>query len=113
MTTFLTLCHILSIVLLIVGVVCCAIGVIGIFKMPDLLSKQHASGLIDTLGGLSICLSLALYNPSTLTALKVVVLGILGIVLSAPTSNALIQSALTHNIIQRSKKESQEGLNSD
>lgn len=93
--------NILSWILMIIGVLFCAIGVLGIFRMPDLFSKQHATGLIDTLGFLSISCSLALRSGLSIASLKIILLGILASFLSAPICNALVKAAVINKIIPK------------
>jgi multicomponent Na+:H+ antiporter subunit G len=50
------------ILFLIIGLVFCLGGSIGIIRMPDFYSRLHPAGKLDTLGIFSMVLGLALYN---------------------------------------------------
>lgn len=100
--------NIISWVLMIAGVLLCAIGVLGVFRMPDLFSKQHSSGLIDTLGMLFITCSLACRSGASFLSLKVILLGALSAFLSAPICNALIKSAVINKILHKSTNKDQD-----
>lgn len=91
--------HVFSWILMLIGLFFCSMGVIGLFKLPDLLSKQHAVGLIDTLGVLCISFALALQSGFTLISLKAILLGVLAVFLSAPTCNLLVKAAIICKII--------------
>ena len=102
MTIFENIIKILSWILMVIGLLFCAIGVLGMFRMPDLFSKQHAAGLIDTLGFLSISFSLALQGGLSVISLKIILLGFLASFLSAPICNAFIKSAVINKLLPKS-----------
>lgn len=100
--------NIISWFLMVVGILLCAIGVLGVFRMPDLFSKQHSSGLVDTLGMLFITCSLAFRSGASFISLKIILLGALSAFLSAPIANALIKSAVINKILHKSTNKDQD-----
>ncbi|MGV3278564.1 cation:proton antiporter [Rickettsiales bacterium LUAb2] len=95
---------VLSWIFMLLGLFFCSMGVLGLFRFPDLFAKQHAIGVIDTCGILFIIISLALKSGFTIISVKVLFLGILAIFLSAPTCNALIKAAIITKITPNIKK---------
>jgi len=67
---------------------------LGIIKMKDVYTKQHASALIDSGGIFFICLGLSLASGFNLVSLKPLLLGIIVVLMSAPMCYAFMQIAL-------------------
>jgi len=89
-----------------IGLIFLCIGMIGIIKMKDVYTKQHASALIDSGGVFFICLGLSLASGFTLVSLKPLFLGILVLLMSAPMCYAFMQIALHFDkkILQQESK---------
>ncbi|MBI1385735.1 MAG: hypothetical protein GC150_12570 [Rhizobiales bacterium] len=69
-------------------------GAIGIIRMPDMFTRMHAAGMIDTLGAALIIAGLVLESGFTLISLKLLVLLLLFFFTSPVASHALARAAL-------------------
>jgi multicomponent Na+:H+ antiporter subunit G len=85
------LLSILGLVALWAGVIFCALGVVGLLRLPDVYCRLHASGKISTLGLCGLLVGAALLMPST--ALKALALGIFVIIASPVSSHAIAMAA--------------------
>ena len=89
------LLDILSWALLLFGGFVGIVAGIGILRMPDVFTRMHAAGMLDTLGAGCILLGLALQSGFTLITVKLaLVLGFL-ILTTATAAHALAKSART------------------
>lgn len=79
-----------------VGVVFCAIGVLGMMRMPDLYCRLHASGKVGTVGLCSILIGAALIIPSS--ALKLLALGVFALLTLPVSTHAIAAAAHRHGI---------------
>ena len=70
------LVNIASIVSLIVGIIFIFIGSIGILRLPDVFSRIHAAGMIDTAGSAFVILGMILQSGFSLITAKLVFIGI-------------------------------------
>lgn len=68
-------------ILMVIGLIFAAAGVIGIIKMPDTFSRMQASTCISTLGAIGVLLGALLYSifvmGSAGTAVKIVVIALM------------------------------------
>lgn len=84
----------LSWVFLLSGGLVGIVGAIGIHRFPDFYSRQHATGITDTLCAMLILLGLALQAGLTLATFKLAFI-FLFLLFSSPTaSHALANSAM-------------------
>ena len=81
----------LGVAALLFGLFFCAIGVLGVIRMPDSLTRLHASGKVATLGLFGILLGAALLMPSTW--LRLLVLGLF-VLLTSPVATHAIAAAV-------------------
>lgn len=72
------------------GVFFCAVGVLGVIRMPDTLTRLHASGKVAILGLFGLLLGAALLVPST--ALRLLVLGLFVLLTSPVATHAIAAS---------------------
>jgi multicomponent Na+:H+ antiporter subunit G len=85
-------------VLLGLGAFFSIVGAVGILRMPDLFTRMHAAGLIDSLGAPLIILGLLLHVGLELASVKLLILGLL-IFFSSPTAtHALAKAALERGL---------------
>ncbi|MBX3063070.1 MAG: monovalent cation/H(+) antiporter subunit G [Anaerolineae bacterium] len=82
--------QIIGLVALWIGVIFCALGVLGLLRFPDAYSRLHASGKVSTLGLCGLLVGSAFLLPSS--ALKVIALGIF-MVISSPVASHVIALA--------------------
>lgn len=80
--------------LLVVGGLACAIGGLGMLRMPDFYTRIHAASVSDAVGAGLILAGLLLQADSVLVALKLVVVGLLIFFTSPAATHALARAAL-------------------
>ena len=80
----------LGIAALLFGLFFCAVGVIGVIRMPDSLTRLHASGKVATLGLFGILLGAAILMPSTW--LRLLALGLFVLLTSPVATHAIAAS---------------------
>jgi multicomponent Na+:H+ antiporter subunit G len=80
--------------LLVAGGLACAIGGLGMLRMPDFYTRIHAASLSDAVGAGLILAGLLLQAGSALVALKLVVVGLLIFFTSPAATHALARAAL-------------------
>ena len=77
-----------------IGIVFCLIGAFGILKLPDVYTRMHSAGIIDTLGIGFIFIGLLFQAGFTLISAKLILI-LIFVFFSSPTStHALARSAL-------------------
>lgn len=87
-------------VLLIIGVLLFAVGVIGVLRFPDFYTRLHAAGKCDTLGSILLILALAIFNlqeftfANLLVSLKILSILVFVFVASPTATHALTEAAL-------------------
>ena len=84
------LLEILGVAALLFGLFFCAVGVIGVIRMPDSLTRLHASGKVATLGLFGLLLGAALLMPSTW--LRILALGLFVLLTSPVATHAIAAS---------------------
>jgi multicomponent Na+:H+ antiporter subunit G len=87
---------VLGMIVVLVGVAFCAIGVLGMVRMPDLYTRLHASGKVGTVGLCSILIGAALIIPSS--ALKLLALGLFALLTLPVSTHAIAAAAHRHGI---------------
>ena len=75
---------------LLFGLFFCAVGVLGVIRMPDSLTRLHASGKVATLGLFGILLGAALLMPSAW--LRLLTLGLFVLLTSPVATHAIAAS---------------------
>ena len=83
-----------TIIFLLIGCLFLALVPIGLFRLPDVLSRLHISSKCDTVGALSIFLALAIYTGWSYDLLRLAIIGFLVVVTSVTSSHAIGRSAL-------------------
>ena len=84
-------------ILMVIGLIFSAAGVIGLLKMPDTFSRMQASTCISTLGAVGVLLGALLYAifvmGSAGTAVKIVVIALLIIVTNPVGAHSIAKGA--------------------
>ncbi len=83
---------------LVAGSVVALIGVIGIVRLPDVYSRMHGAGMIDTLGAALILLGLMLQSGHWLVTVKLILIGVFLFFTSPTTTFALARAALNAGV---------------
>ena len=84
----------LSWLALLAGSVFLLIGALGIIRLPDMFSRMHGAGVIDTLGAGLILLGLMLQAGWGIVGLKLLLVVLFVFFTSPTTSHALARAAL-------------------
>lgn len=84
----------LSWLLLLAGSFVVVVGALGLVRMPDVFTRMHAGGMIDTFGSLLIFAGLVLQAGLSLVAFKLFVLFALFFFTSPVATHALARAAL-------------------
>lgn len=79
---------------LVIGVLFCVAGGIGLIRFPDVYTRGHAAGVIDTGGAAFILLGLALQAGFTLITVKLVLIFLLLYLTSPTATHALVKGAI-------------------
>lgn len=83
---------------LVVGSIFALIGAIGIVRLPDVYSRMHGAGMIDTLGAGLILLGLMLQSGHWLVTVKLILIGVFLFFTSPTTTFALARAALNAGV---------------
>ena len=75
---------------LVFGLFFCAVGVLGVIRMPDSLTRLHASGKVATLGLFGLLMGAAILMPSIF--FKILALGLF-VLLTSPVATHAIAAA--------------------
>ena len=87
------LVEIVSGLFILLGVIALITGSIGLVKLPDLFSRTHAVGMMDTAGVGFIILGLIIHEGFTLVSVKLVLVGIFLFFTSPVATHAVAQVA--------------------
>ena len=92
------LVEIVSGLFILLGVVALITGSLGLVKLPDLFSRTHAVGMMDTAGVGFIILGLIIYEGFTLVNVKLALVGIFLFFTSQIATHAVAQVAMRSGI---------------
>lgn len=81
-------------IFLVGGAVAMFVGGIGILRMPDIFTRLHAVGIIDTLGVAAILIGLAFMAGWSLVLIKLLIILALLMLLNPSASHALARAAV-------------------
>lgn len=84
------LLELIGIGLLTFGLFFCAIGVLGVLRLPDVYTRLHASGKVATLGLFGLLMGTVFLMPTTF--LKILVLGLFVLLTGPVTTHAVAAS---------------------
>lgn len=82
------------------GIGFCAIGVLGVIRMPDLYCRLHASGKVSTVGLCGLLLGTAILMPGA--ALKLLALAMFAIMTLPVGTHAIAAAAYRHKVPMKS-----------
>ncbi len=88
------LLDILTGICLVAGSVLMIIGAVGMIRMPDMFSRMHAAGIIDTLATFLILLGLGFQSGFSLISFKLFLILVLVMYTSPTATHALARAAL-------------------
>lgn len=84
------LLELLGVIALFFGLFFCGVGVLGVIRMPDALTRLHASGKVATLGLFGLLLGAALLMPAA--SLRILALGLFVLLTSPVATHAIAAS---------------------
>ena len=76
-----------------IGVIALVVGAVGLLRLPDLYSRTHAVGMMDTAGVGFIILGLIIHEGFTLVTVKLALVGIFLFFTSPIATHAVAQVA--------------------
>jgi len=79
---------------LIAGSLFALIGAVGIIRLPDVFTRMHGAGIVDTLGMGLILAGLMIHEGFTLVTVKLVLIVVFIFFASPTTTHALARAAL-------------------
>jgi len=85
---------ILSWISIAIGAFFVLVGGIGLIRMPDLFSRMHPAGILDTAGAGFLLLGFMLQSDGWMTAVKLALILVLLLVTSPVATHALAHAAL-------------------
>lgn len=80
--------------LILVGSVFLIVGGIGIVRLPDMFTRMHGAGIVDTLGACAVLIGLMVQAGFTIVAIKLVLIVVFILFTSPTTTHALARAAL-------------------
>ena len=92
------LVEIVSGLFILLGVIALITGSLGLVKLPDLFSRTHAVGMMDTAGVGFTILGLIVYEGFTLVSVKLALVGIFLFFTSPIATHAVAQVALRSGV---------------
>ncbi|MEP7289372.1 MAG: monovalent cation/H(+) antiporter subunit G [Chloroflexota bacterium] len=103
-----TVINVIGLILLWIGIIFSALGVLGLIRFPDVYCRLHASGKVSTLGLCGLLLGAVFLMP-TLTA-KAVALAIFTVISSPISTHAIALAAYRLGVpMQRSVRDDMGG----
>ena len=104
------LVDLVTVVLICLGLVFFALGVIGVLRFPDFFSRMHAAGKCDALAAVLVVLGFAFYSLEDLTvagilvSLKIFLIAIFIFVASPTATHAITKAGLVAGVEPWAKK---------
>ena len=92
------LIDILSWASLVAGAAFCAIGALGLVRLPDFYTRMHGAGITDTAGAGLMLFGMILQAGFTLIAVKLLMIGLLLLFTSPTATHALAKAALARGL---------------
>lgn len=86
--------QLLSIILTVISLVFILFGLIGLFRFTNFYSRILITSKIDTVGFITLMISVIIYSGFTYFSLKVLLICILAIITNPLSSHAIVRSAL-------------------
>ena len=90
------------------GIASMAIGSYGLLKLPDLFSRMHAAGMIDTLGLGLIVVGLIIQAGLSLVSFKLFLILVFVLYTGPAVTHALAQAALSSGVKPEVREDGQE-----
>tara|TARA_S200000501_G_scaffold86545_1_gene79511 strand:+ start:2041 stop:2352 length:312 start_codon:yes stop_codon:yes gene_type:complete len=98
-----TVINILSFTSIIIGSIIILIGSFGIIRLPDVYSRIHALGMIDTAGFGFLIFGMIIYSGWSLVSVKLLIMGLI-LLITGPISSHAVANASKQSSIKPSMK---------
>jgi monovalent cation/proton antiporter MnhG/PhaG subunit len=85
---------VLTVIFLMIGCFFLLVVTVGIFRLPDALSRLHLTSKSDPIGTISILLAVAIYTGWSADILRLIAIGSLLVLASVTSSHAIARSVL-------------------
>ena len=103
------LINIASWVLLVGGSAFLLIGAIGLIRLPDMFSRMHGAGVIDTMGAVMLFVGMMLQAGLTIVAIKIFLIVLFLMFTSPTTTHALARAALNGGVVPKVHRSDEKG----
>jgi len=103
------LADVISWACIVVGAVFAIIGAVGILRLPDVFSRMHGAGIIDTLGAGLILVGLMFQAGFSLITVKLILIIVFVLYTSPTTTHALARAALNGGVSPLIKRKEADG----
>ncbi len=90
--------EIISWILLLAGSLFTIIGAVGLIRLPDVFSRMHGAGIIDTMGAGMILVGLMFQAGLNIVTVKLVLILVFLVFTSPTTTHALARAILNDNV---------------
>ncbi len=97
------LMHLLALTLISLGSIALIIGAMGLVRLPDVYSRIHAAGIIDTAGVALMILGMILLSPDWLIMVKLVLIGIFLFFTAPISAHAIAQVARSSGVVPKGR----------
>ncbi|MGI9509205.1 MAG: monovalent cation/H(+) antiporter subunit G [Geminicoccaceae bacterium] len=94
---------------LVAGIVSMLIGSYGMLKLPDVFTRMHAAGMVDTLGLGLIMIGLIIQAGFSLVSFKLILIVIFVVYTGPAVTHALARAAQYNGVKPRLDTESEQG----
>ncbi len=98
----------LSILFFCIGIIAVLIGAFGLIRLPDVYSRIHAAGIIDTMGAACFLLAMICLAGWSLVTVKLVLIGVFLVFTSPVSGHAITQAAWSQGIKPKVKTKKSE-----
>ncbi len=104
---------VLAAVLMLSGVFFLTVSCIGLLRLPDFYTRNHAVGKSETLGAMLVLGGLAVYNGLALSTVKVVIIVVFVLIANPAATHAIARAALRSGLEPWTKERKQTGSKSE
>jgi multicomponent Na+:H+ antiporter subunit G len=100
---------VLAVALIVSGVFFLMVSSIGLLRLPDFYTRNHAVGKSETLGAMLVLSGLAVYNGWALSTVKVLLIALFVLIANPSATHAIARAALRCGLEPWTKERKQTG----
>jgi len=97
--------NLISIILISIGIFFILVSAVGLIRMPDVFSRMHPAGMIDSVGAGFLLLGFLLQSDDWIVAIKLILIFVFLIFASPVATHALAHAALLKGLKPWVKKD--------